>query len=98
MRGAHWFAPFIEHTSSEHGTLGPAVRSHCATDPVGGKMLLHALEQLGVDDRQMLALVDQFLVHDLAEVDPVAQQVEQRAAAKGCSAQFTSAASDVALR
>ena len=39
------------------------------------ELALHALEQISIDDRVVLAFVNLILVHDLSEIDPVAQQV-----------------------
>ena len=61
------------------------------------KKLLHLIEQLGLDNGQMLALVHELLVHDLPEVNPVAQQMKQRTAAERRSAQRTATAGDVPL-
>jgi hypothetical protein len=47
---------------------------------------LHAGEQLGIDDRFVLAFMNETLVNDLAAMDPVAQEVEQRPAAERQSA------------
>ena len=98
VRRAHRLADCIEQSSSQHGTLGPTFCRDTAGHAVGRKMLLDALEQLSIDDRRVLALVDQVLVHDLAEVDAIAQEVEQRAATERRAAQFATAAGDMPFR
>ena len=98
MRRAHQLAERIEQSSREHRPLSPPIQSTTAVNPVGGKVLLDALEQLDVDDRRVFTLVDQVLVHDLAEVDAIAQEVEQRAATEMGSAKNAAVAGHMALR
>ena len=97
MGRAHWLAYCVKKSPCQHRALGPALRIRVARNPVGGKMPLHFIEQPRIDDGLVLALVDQVLVHDLSEVDPVAQQVEQRAAAERGPAQFAATGCYVTL-
>ena len=65
---------------------GDAVAACRVTSCVGIELRLYRLEQRGVDDRRVKAIVNLVLVHDQPEIDAVAQQLEQRAATEGLAA------------
>src|SRR5665811_1890734 len=48
--------------------------------PLIGELLLNCIKKLPIHDRWLLAGQDLALVFDLANIEPVAQQIEQRAA------------------
>ena len=51
-----------------------------------GELLLNCIKKLPLHDRRLLAGQDFTLVFDLADIEPVAQQIEQRAAFEGNAA------------
>jgi hypothetical protein len=48
--------------------------------PLIGELLLNCIKKLPIHDRGLLAGQDFALVFDLADIEPVAQQIEQRSA------------------
>src|SRR5258708_22134518 len=50
--------------------------------PLIGEFLLNCIKKLSVQDRGLLAGQDFTLIIDLADIEPVAQQIEKRAAAE----------------
>src|SRR5207302_10233195 len=54
--------------------------------PLIGELLLNCIKKLPFHDRWLLAGQDFTLVFDLADIEPVAQQIEQRAAFEGNAA------------
>src|SRR5258706_12218756 len=48
--------------------------------PLIGELLLNCLKKLPIHDRWLLAGQDFALVFDLTDIEPVAQQIEQRSA------------------
>src|SRR5882757_1825594 len=48
--------------------------------PLIGELLLNGIKKLPIHDRWLLAGQDFILVFDLADIEPVAQQIEQRSA------------------
>src|SRR6267378_890526 len=54
--------------------------------PLIGELLLDGIKKLSIHDRWLLAGQDFTLVFDLADIEPVAQQIEQRAAFEGNAA------------
>src|SRR5258705_8748733 len=54
--------------------------------PLVGELLLNCIKKLPIHDRWLLTGQDITLVFDLADIEPVAQQIEQRAAFEGNAA------------
>src|SRR6202022_4338286 len=54
--------------------------------PLIGELLLNCIKELPIDDRWLLAGQDFTLVLDLADIEPVTQQIEQRTAFEGNAA------------
>ena len=54
--------------------------------PLIGKFLLNCIKKLPIHDRWLLSGQDFTLVFDLADIEPVAQQIEQGAAFEGNAA------------
>src|ERR1700686_168567 len=54
--------------------------------PLIGELLLNCIKKLPIHDRWLLAGQDFALVFDLANIEPVAQQLEQRSAFEGNAA------------
>src|SRR5258705_12310634 len=51
--------------------------------PLIGELLLNCIKKLPIHDRWLLAGQDLILVFDLADIEPVAQQIEQRSEFEG---------------
>src|SRR5260370_30339096 len=54
--------------------------------PLIGELLLNCIKKLPIHDRGLLAGQDFTFVFDLADIEPVAQQIEQRSAFEGNAA------------
>src|SRR5713226_7601333 len=54
--------------------------------PLVGELLLNCIKKLPFHDRWLLAGQDFALVFDLADIEPIAQQIEQRSAFEGNAA------------
>src|ERR1700733_579841 len=82
MGRAHAMAAIIKETPGENAGSSP--KPDFAGNSVGGKPGLHRLEQVAVEDRLMLSRVNLGPVHDLADVEPVLEQMRQRPDRSGC--------------
>src|SRR5229473_2834366 len=74
---AHPVAAVVEDAASENG--GRALESNLPVDGVGGKLGLHGLEQIPIEGRLLLAAMDLAAIDHLADVEPVLQEIGERA-------------------
>src|SRR5258708_7586536 len=68
---AHAIATIIENAAGQNA--GRVPESDFPSNRIGGKLGLHRLEQVAVEDRLMLSGVNLAPVHYLAKVEPVRQ-------------------------
>jgi hypothetical protein len=73
MRRAHPVAAIVEEAAGQNG--GSAPEPDLPGDGVGGALGLHGLEQIAAEDRLMLAAMHLTPIRDLAEVEPVLEQM-----------------------
>jgi hypothetical protein len=85
MRRAHAVAAVVEEAAGQNG--GRASEPDQPGDGVGGPFGLHGLEQVGAEDRRMLAAMHLAPLGDLADVEPVLEQMGERSDAEIASAQ-----------
>jgi hypothetical protein len=80
MRRAHAVAAVIKKAASHKGGRAPEL--HVAGNGIGGAFRLHGFEQLTGEDRLMLAAMHLASIDDLADVEPVLEQMCQRSHAE----------------
>src|ERR1700758_3753119 len=80
MRRAHAIAAVIKKAVDENG--GRASQADLPINGVGGELCLHGLEHVVGQDRLMLAAIHLTPVMDLANVEPVLEQMGERPHAK----------------
>src|SRR5262252_1201149 len=68
---------------------GRAPEPHLPGNRIGGKLGLHRLEQVAIENRLVFSGVDLSLVHDLADVEPVLEKMRQRADTEADAAAHT---------
>ena len=73
VRRAHAVAAVVEEATGQKG--GSAPELDLPGDGVGGALGLHGLEQIAGEDRLMLAAMHLTPIGDLAEVEPVLEEM-----------------------
>src|SRR6202040_2209505 len=73
MRRAHAVAAVVEEAAGQNG--GRAPEPDLSRDGVGGALGLHGLEHVAAEDRLMLAAMHLTPIGDLADVEPVLEQM-----------------------
>ena len=73
MRRAHPVAAVVEETAGQNG--GRATETDQPDDGVGSALGLHGLEQIAAEDRRLLAAMHLTPIGDLADVEPVLEQM-----------------------
>src|ERR1700730_3488098 len=84
MRWAHPVAAVIEEAAGERS--GRAPEPELPGDRIGGAPGLNGFEQIAGEDRLMLAAMHLASIDDLADVEPVLEQMGQRSDAKADAA------------
>src|SRR5215211_2116358 len=84
VRRAHAVAAVVEDAAGENG--GRALEPHLPCHGTGGKLGLHGLKQVTVEDRLVLASMHLAPIDHLAEVEPVLEQIREGADAEADAA------------
>src|ERR1700674_4839117 len=84
MGRAHAVAAVIEDATGQDA--GGTPEPNFAGNRIGGKLGLDGLKQLAIEDRLMLSGVNPAAVHDLADVEPILEQMRQRTDAEADAA------------
>src|SRR5262245_8656927 len=80
MGRAHPIAEVVIKTAGENG--GTPFQPEVPGNDVGGEFFLHGLEQVAGEDRLMLAAIHLTPVIDLADVEPVLEEMSERSHAE----------------
>src|SRR5215475_5742844 len=80
VRWAHAVAAVVEDATGQNG--GRALEPHLPGDGVGGELGLHGFKQVTVKDRLMLPAMHLAPIGDLADVEPVLEQMGEWAHAE----------------
>ena len=92
MARAHAIAAVIEDAARQQG--GRTRPGGAIAIALLGELSLNGLEQVTIEDRRMLCGADLALEVDLADVEPVAQEIGERASGEGDAADGPSIARD----
>src|ERR1700730_9019965 len=84
MRWAHPVAAVVEEVAGERS--GRAPEPELPGNDIGGAPGLHGFEQIAGEDRRMLAAMHLASIDDLADVDPVLEQMGKRSHAEADAA------------
>jgi hypothetical protein len=95
MRRAHAIAAIVEEAAGQEG--GRASEPDLPGDGVGGEFFLHGLEQVAAKDRLMLAPMHLSSIGDLADVEPVLEEMGKRPHAKADTAALAAVAAAIDL-
>src|SRR6202035_5764155 len=95
MRRAHPVAAVVEQAPGQNG--GRAPEPDLPGDGIGGALGLHGLEHVAAEDWLMLAAMHLTTIGDLAEVEPVLEQMGKRSHAEADTAALATIATAIDL-